>query len=683
MRSIALGLLLPALAWGQEADDAVVVTATRVDRPSLEVPASIDRVRAEEIRGMRPQVNLSESLSRVPGIVVQNRQNYAQDLQISSRGFGSRASFGVRGLRILVDGIPASMPDGQGQVSHIDLGSAERIEVLRGPFSVMHGNAAGGVINVITRSGASDPGLDADLSVGSYDSWRAALQAGGVHEGLDWIGSAAHFETDGYRDHSSARRSWLNAKLAFTTPGGTALRLVGNALDSPAQDPLGLTRAQFDADPRGVAPQALLFDTRKQVRQAQSGLVVEHAFDGARAQLTGYYGERKLRQYLAFAGAGPISSGGVVDLDRGYGGFGLRLSGDTRLFDRPLSWIVGGELERQDEHRRGFVNDFGARGALKRDEDDRVESAGAYVQAEWRFAERWIALAGVRANRVEFRSNDDFVTPLNPDDSGSVRYSATTPAIGLVYRLTPTASVYANYGRGFETPTFAELAYRPGGGTGLNFDLKPSKSRHAELGVKLVLANGARINAALFDVETRDEIVVDTAIGGRTTYKNAGRTSRRGFELGADGPLGGGIEGTLAWTLLDAKFRDSFTTQNGTETVPAGSRLPAVPKNYFYGELRWRHAPSGFRVALELQHKSRVAVDDLNSEYAGAWTIGNLAFGFTQQGRGWTLTEFLRVDNLSDEKYSGSVIVNDGNGRYYEPAPGTNVLVGLQGRLAF
>jgi iron complex outermembrane receptor protein len=547
----------------------------------------------------------------------------------------------------------------------------------------MHGNAAGGVVNVLTRSGASDPGLDLDVSAGSYGSWRSALQAGGVSGALDWIGSGAYFETDGYRDHSSARRSQLNGKLTFTTQGGSTLRLVGNALDTPAQDPLGLTRSQLDADRRGVAPQALLFDTRKTVRQAQSGLVVEHAFEGVRAQLSGYYGERDLRQYLAFSGAGPTSSGGVVDLDRAFGGLALRLSGDARLFERPLSWIVGGEFESQDERRQGFVNDFGERGALRRDEDDRVDSSGAYAQAQWRFAERWIALAGVRFNRVEFRSSDDYVTPLNPDDSGSRRYNATTPAVGLVYRVTPAASVYANYGRGFETPTFAELAYRPGGGTGLNFDLDPAKSRHAELGAKLVLSNGARINAALFDVATRDEIVVDTAIGGRTTYKNAGRTTRRGFELGADGPLGDGFEGTLAWTLLDAKFRDSFSTQNNTETVPAGNRLPAVPKNHLYAELRWRHEPSGFAVALELQHKSRIAVDDLNSAYAGAWTVGNLALGFTQRGEGWTLSEFLRINNITNERYVGSVIVNDSNGRYYEPAPGTSVLLGLQARVAF
>lgn len=682
MRWIAVGLLLPALAWGQESDDAVVVTATRVDRPSLEVPAAIDRVRTEDIRNMRPQVNLSESLSRVPGIVVQNRQNYAQDVQISSRGFGARSTFGVRGLRLLVDGIPASMPDGQGQVSHFDLGSAERIEVLRGPFSVMHGNASGGVINVITRSGASNPGVDADFLVGSYGTWRAALQAGGVTNGVDWLGSGSDFETDGYRQHSHARRTQGNAKIVTTTEGGTTLRLVGNLLETPAQDPLGLTQAQFAADPRGVAPQALLFDTRKKVRQEQGGITLEHSLGGVQLEATGYFGHRVLRQYLGFTGAGPTSSGGVVDLDRNFGGGSLRLSGDTRLLGRPLTLVAGAEFERQDEHRQGFVNDFGDIGALRRDEFDRAESAGAYLQAEWRFAEQWIAVAGLRGSRVTFRSSDKYITPLNPDDSGSVRYSATTPAVGLVYRISPTASLYANYGRGFETPTFSELAYRPNG-PGLNFNLKAAKSWSTELGTKLVLANGARINAALFYIGTRNEIVVDTAFGGRTTYQNAGRTTRRGAELGMDGPLGAGFQGTLAWTYLDATFRDPFVTQNGTETVNAGNRLPAVPRNYLYGELRWHHEPSGFAVALETQYKSRVQVDDVNSQYAAGWMTLNVALGFTQRGEGWKLSEFVRVDNVTDKTYAGSVIVNDGNGRYYEPAPGTNVFVGLQGHLAF
>src|SRR5688500_6187144 len=168
-----------ALAQDKPPEDAVVVTATRRPQPSLEIPASIDRIYADEIRAGRPQLNLTQSLGRVPGVVVQNRQNYAQDLQISTRGFGARATFGVRGIRLIADGIPATMPDGQGQASTFALGSAERIEVLRGPFSALYGNAAGGVITVETEDAPERPTGEASLHAGSYDTWKAGLKLGG------------------------------------------------------------------------------------------------------------------------------------------------------------------------------------------------------------------------------------------------------------------------------------------------------------------------------------------------------------------------------------------------------------------------------------------------------------------------------------------------------------------------
>ena len=256
----------------QAQSDVITVTGTRVERPSLETPASIDRVAADDIRFARPQINLSESLGRVPGISVQNRQNYAQDLQISSRGFGGRSTFGVRGLRLITDGIPASFPDGQGQVSHFDLSSAERIEVLRGPFAVMYGNAAGGVINLMTESGArygdGRAAAGAELSLGSFGTWRGGVKAGGKEGNADWILSTSHFHTNGYRQHSDADRDQLNAKLGLALGQDSSLTLVGNWFDSPdTQDPLGLTRAQMAADPRQVAATALTFDTRKTASQ--------------------------------------------------------------------------------------------------------------------------------------------------------------------------------------------------------------------------------------------------------------------------------------------------------------------------------------------------------------------------------------------------------------------------------
>ena len=650
----------------------------------MEVPASIDRVEAGDIRFARPMINLSESLGRVPGIVVQNRQNYAQDLQITSRGFGARSTFGVRGLRLIADGIPASFPDGQGQVSHFDLGSAERVEVLRGPLAVMYGNSSGGVINVMTERG--EPGVTGEFSLGSFNTSKIGLKAG-VDGGLV---SASRFHTDGYRQHSKAGREQMNAKLALAAGVSSSLTLVANVFASPeTQDPLGLTRAQMDADPRQVAATALTFDTRKSQAQQQLGAAFAHKFSGWTLHAAVYGGHRDVRQYLAIPLAtqnAATHSGGVIDLDRNYGGGSLRLTRDTLLLGQPFSLTIGGELERMVERRQGFINNNGGIAGLKRDEDDSVTAAAAYAQGEWRLGERWIALAGLRANRVSFRTEDFFIAGVNGDDSGGKSYSAVTPVGGILYKLSGSTSLYANAGRGFETPTFAELAYRTTG-AGLNFGLAASRSRHLEAGVKLIFGGRLRVNAALFDIATRDEIAIESNAGGRSTFKNAGRTHRGGIELGASASLPHGFDALLAWTRMQAKFLDTFASVAGQPavavTVPAGSYLPGVPRSSLYAELRWRHAPSGFSTALEFQHKSRVWADDRNSEAADASNVTNFAAGFAQQSGNWRFSEYFRVDNLTNRRYAGSVVVNDANLRFYEPAPGRNYVIGAQARLGF
>jgi iron complex outermembrane receptor protein len=691
-RAVALALFAAAAASAQEPEvlDAVVVTATRVEEPSLKLPVSVDRIYSDDIRFARPQVNLSETLPRVPGIVVQNRQNYAQDLQISSRGFGARSTFGVRGIRLIADGIPATMPDGQGQASTFDLATAERIEVLRGPFSTMYGNSSGGVINVLTESGPPQPEAWADGYFGSYRTWKVGLKFGGTWGRLNALGGLSRFQTDGYRDHSAAERDQLNAKLAYALGESTSLTAVVNGLDQPnSEDPLGLTAAQVQQDPRQANPAALLFDTRKSVRQLQGGLVLDQRLaDGGALQASAYYGGRTVTQFLALTGAAPAtSSGGVVDLDRDYGGGALRYTRPFATASGALRLSVGAEYESMSERRQGFVNNFGVQGALRRDEDDTVWSLNGYAQVEWEFAPAWLALLGVRATRVDYESRDYFITPGNPDDSGSRAFSNVGPAAGLLYRFTPTVSGYATYGQGFETPTFAELAYRPDGSSGLNFQLDPAVSQQFEVGVKALLGARARVNLAAFWIETDDEIVVATNQGGRSTFQNAGRTRRTGLELAAEARLGAGFEAILAYTYLDAEFSDPFTTVPAPAappvTIPAGNQLPGVPRTSAYGELRWRHPPSGFTTALEVLYKGRVYVNDQNSQFADAYTVANLVFALTQRGSRWQLREFVRVDNLFDTQYVGSVIVNEANGRYYEPSPGRNFLVGIQASLAF
>ncbi|HEX2197940.1 MAG TPA: TonB-dependent receptor [Burkholderiales bacterium] len=668
--------LTSCAALAQPQEDAVVITATRAPQPSLQVPASVDRIEADEIRAGRPQVNLSESLGRVPGIVVQNRQNYAQDLQISSRGFGARSTFGVRGIRLIADGIPATMPDGQGQAATFSLSSAQRIEVLRGPFSALYGNASGGVISVETRDGPQTPTGEASLHAGSYDTWRAGLVFGGQWGALNAIGDVSRFDTNGYREHSAATRDHLNAKLRYRLSDDTSFTLVANSLRQPdTQDPLGLTRSDLEADSRQAVAGAFLFNTRKTVNQDQVGTTLSHRLGPGRVEAMLYGGERFVEQFLAFRGATPLlSAGGVVNLDRGYGGGALRYSRDFST----VRLSVGVEHERMRERRRGFVNEFGVAGALRRDEDNGVRSTDVYAQAEWRLAERWSLHGGVRHSRVRFESEDDFVTADNPDDSGERNFSATTPVVGLLYRASPRLSLYANLGRGFETPTFVELAYRSGG-TGLNFELDASRSRHAEVGFKAIVASALRLNAALFDIVTEDEIVVDVNNLGRAIFKNAGHTDRRGFELGAETVLGGPWDVRVAWTYLEATFRESFAA--GANIVPAGSRLPGVPRAQLYGELRYRRP--GYFAQLEGLARSRVAVNDQNSEFAEAFSVFNAVAGLVQQGGRWRVTEFVRIDNLADRDYAGSVIVNDGNGRYYEPSPRRNMTVGIQASLQF
>ena len=659
--------------------DPVVVTATRVARPSADIPASIDSIDAAAIHEGQLQVNLSETLPALAGVVANNRQNYAQDLQVSIRGFGARSTFGVRGLRVIVDGIPATLPDGQAQISHIDLASAGRIEVLRGPFSVLYGNSSGGVINVFTRAPAAAPQASATLVAGSDATRRASATSSGTSDALGYTVSAGRFETDGYRDHSAAMRTNANANLRWDPGPRTSVALVANVLDMPdTQDPLGLTRAQWERDPRAVDPVALQFDTRKSVDQAQAGVALEHGLDDrSTLRLSAYGGRRGTQQFQAIpvaVQANPLHPGGVIDLRRTYSGVDGRWTW-TGGGGLPITLVAGANADRLTEERRGFQNFVGSavgiQGALRRDETNRVAEAGVFAQAEWDMAPVLRLLAGVRSSRVTFRSADHYVVGTNPDDSGRTRYHATTPVAGLTWRVAPRLNVYAAAGRGFETPTTNELAYRTGGLTGLNLALRPAKSDNLETGVKWTDPTGWRATAALFRIDTEDEIVVDTNVGGRSTFRNAGGTRREGAELQASRDWGV-FAASAALSNLRAAYRDVF----------AGNRIPGVPSQTAYLDVRWRLAARHV-LGFELRHSSRIFVNDANSDAAGAYTVASLRASSTWRAGAATLRPFIRVDNLFDRRHAGSVIVNEGNSRFFEPAPGRTGLAGLSVEGAF
>ena len=673
----AAGCCLFLVVAGAHAQETITVTATREPRAGFDVPAAIDAVGAAAIREDNPQVNLSETLNRVPGIVVSNRQNFAQDLQVTSRGFGGRATFGVRGVRLIADGIPATMPDGQGQAATFDLASAQRIEVLRGPFASLYGNASGGVVQVFTADGPSPPALDVAGYFGSDAMRKWNLRAGGDSGGLNYLANVSRFSTDGYRDHSAARRDQGNAKLRVAVGPGT-LTFIANALEQrDAQDPLGLTRAQFEADPRQADAAATQFDTRKSTRQAQAGVVYEARLSSVdRVSARIYGGDRQIEQFLGQGGDLPLGSGGVVDLDRTYGGVGLRW---TRDFGA-ASVSVGADHDRMKERRRGFVNLAGVAGRIKRDEDDRVTNNDVYLQAELTLASRWVLAGGVRRSSVRFSSQDYYVEGPNPDDSGGLTHARTTPVAGVLYKASPALHLYANAGEGFETPTFAELAYRPGGATGLNFDLRPARSRHYEAGAKARLPAGMRGALAVFRIETRDEIVTNASAGGRTDFRNAGRTRRDGVELSLEGRWAGGFEAYAAYTALDARFLDAFAA--GAAEVASGRKLPGVPSAVLYAEALWRHA-SGLHAGVELRRSAKVYVNDANTDAAAGYTVANVRAGMERGWGAWRLRGFARVDNVAGRSYAGSVIVAEARSRFFEPAPRRTWTAGLDASFNF
>jgi iron complex outermembrane receptor protein len=341
-----------------------------------------------------------------------------------------------------------------------------------------------------------------------------------------------------------------------------------------------------------------------------------------------------------------------------------------------LRWSLGLDHDGMNEWRRGYINNFGVQGQLKRDEDDSVHSTGLYTQADWAINEDWSAVAGLRANQVKFRVRDAFITAGNPDDSGSATFRATNPVLGITRHLDADTNLYANIGRGFETPTLTEMAYTASG-SGPNLDLRASRSTHVELGLKTQLAQGHRLDVALFGIRTRDEIVVASSSGGRTLYTNAGRTRRSGLELSHTAQWTPEWRSLLALSTLKAEFAEAFTSSSGA-VVAGGRRIPGVADRSLFAELAWQpRAWAGFTGALELVHRGAMVVDDLNTDRAAAVTLFNLRLGWEQKFGAWRLRENLRVDNLTDRATIGSVIANDSNGRYFEPAPGRQWGVGL------
>ena len=685
----AFGNVSPAIADEEKTLtlSPIVVTATRQAQNSFDLPVAIDVVEQKNIKDGQLQMNLSESLIRVPGITAQNRTQQAQDPQISSRGFGSRSSFGVRGIRVYVDGIPLTMPDGQGQPGVVDLSSIKSIEVMRGPFSSLYGNSSGGVIQMFTQDAPATPTIGATTMFGSYDTKRNVLEAAGKSEGVEYLLNVSNFESNGYRDHSSSDKKMATAKFKFNISDDTKLTTLVNWFEQDAQDPLGLRRDATANDPsafsnpKAVPNSALRANTRVSRSHTQVGFNLEHAFNENNSiNLVNYVGTRENLQYLSTSAT--TAAGRASQISREFWGTDLRWNNNGEILGKKYNFHIGANYGKSSDDRldinttNGVINN-----TLNRDEENISTNYDRYMQGTLSATDSIDIHAGLRRTKVNLKVKDNFSG--FGDNSGSVSYNKTNPVIGIIWKAKPELNFYANYGKGFETPTFVEAAYNSTtSGATPNLSLKPSTSENFEIGTKAYLTDNTRANLALYYIKTDNEIVASfTDAFNRSIYSNANKTVRKGAELSIDSTFENNISTYFAYTLLNAKFDSDYTGANGL--IESGNRIPGTYSNQAYGEVRWRYEPLGFHTAFETRYNSKVYVNDRNTDAASSYTIFNIRAGFEQTMKNWHFKEYVRIENLSDKEYIGSVRINDGNQRFFEPAAGRNYLLGLSAQYKF
>ncbi len=681
----------------------ITVQAVHTNSELLSTSASIQKVQAATVQN-NANVSLSEVLQGVTGLQINNRENYAQDLQISMRGFGARSTFGVRGIRMYVDGIPATMPDGQGQSSNIDLNSLDHIEVLTGPFSSLYGNSSGGTILAESKEGQGKDSIQVGLNAGSHHKQQANIQLQGGSEQANqpaYVISSSYFDTDGFRDHSAAQKVLNNAKLTWNLEDGSKINWVMNRVDIDADDPQGLKHEQWKANPKQVNDSKNTYNVRKEIEQTQTGLTWTKPLNDQQELYSMFYlGNRQVVQYQSIPKCGinkvtgecisnssqlnPRHAGGVIDFDRDYYGADFRWTGKEVLPNTTL--VAGVALDRMVEDRKGYENyddtgRYGVKGDLRRNENNTLWNLDPYVQASWQFLPTWHLDTGLRYSNVHYESDDHYIVAGNGDDSGSTDYQKLLPSVALGWEILPELYAYASYGKGFETPTFTEMAYPTLATSGINFDLKPASSDTYELGLKSQNAFGM-FTLAVFKTVTKNDIVPDDANAGRNTFRNAEQTLRQGAELAWQHQLWQDLKLSASYSYLDATFDADIAATTTKPLIEKGIYIPGIAKNQAFTRIAWQ-PKQGFQAGLEARYMDKIYVDDINSDSAPSYTVVAANVGYLWVNRDWKVNSYARVDNLFDRNYVGSVIVNDGNSRFFEPVDGRNFSVGMSVTKAF
>jgi len=613
---------------------------------------------------------VNDILVGLPGLQIDSRSNFAQDTRISLRGFGARSAFGIRGIDLLVDGVPISTPDGQGQLSSVQLNRIEQVQVMSGPIAALYGNSPGGVIS-LTSQQPEKSGVNAHYSVSDQHQQNSLINANWRQDNLAVASQINQYESDTNRPHSKAERQQASIAIYYRSKNDWNWIIKQDQSRDPLlQDPLGVTPQQFEQDPFQENSAAINFDTRKKVDNQQTSISLRKLDGDKRWQLGVWQSERNITQYLGFAGDALTSAGGVVDLNRKVIGMNATLTQDFFWFDREWQWSIGTEFTKMQDDRQGFVNNFGVAGDLRRDEKGEVNNRDVYSILQFKPTDNINTFMGFRYSQMDFSVDDFFIRSnnnviVNPDDSGEKEFSENSMAVGLEYQFAENWTVFASAGKGYETPTLTEMAYKTNA-TGLNTALNASRNQQMEWGFTFTTEPWLW-QISQFYIETENEIIVDQSINGRTSFLNAQETQRRGVELLNRYQFNDYWSARLSMQYLNAEFTRGEWNNN---------QLPGVAKKVYQADLTWFPFAKDFlSLNISSNYRDKVATADNNLLLAPSWQI----WDFTLQGKTvWSrLDWWIKVNNLNNKTYVGSVIVNQTNGRSFEPGLGRHTSIGL------
>jgi iron complex outermembrane receptor protein len=656
--------------------EELTVTVTRAPAPLSRVPQSVSVLDAKAIARGKATLGVDEALADLPGVYVANRYNYSLDQRLSIRGFGSRANFGTRGVKVILDGVPQTLPDGQSQLTNLELASIGRVEVLRGASSALYGNASGGVISFTSLPSAPDPlGASLRFEGGSYGLWKGVARVSGRTGAVSGALSYSRTTQEGFRQQSRFDGQNLTGVLDWFAGGSTKVTFRGSLADQPlAENPGALNAAELAADRDSAPANNIVRDAAKDVAQQQySATVTHYAENGAEYQATAFYFGRTLDN--------PLATNIWNLIDRNAGGFRFQGSWPLGSGTHDPKLVAGVDLQSMLDDRANYtpVPAVGPVTDTILRQEEFVTEVGPFVQLSWPASDRWLLAGGIRYDAVRFTVKDRLLD--DGDNSGSQTMSAFSGGGGVSYRVSPAFVPYLNVSNGFETPTTTELAIAESGGQGFNDSIGPQRARSFEVGGRGTVGRGFEWSVALFTIGIRDAVVPYSEVAGRSYFRNAGEATNKGYEVGLTWHPNTALTLQGAWTHSNYRYADYVVIANdGADTATfTGSRLPGVPVDYLRLGLR---ASLPARLWLDLDHtlSSEMYADDANTISVDGWGAGvsNLRFGWDGGLGGSRFTPFAAVYNLWDRTYTGSVTVNGFGGRVFEPSPRRNFYAGME-----